>query len=55
MDIKSLHPIKVGIVGLGRAGWSLHVEALRGREDFRIVDVADPNGDRRKEASAELG
>ena len=55
MEIKSLNPIKVGIVGLGRAGWSLHVEALRGREDFRIVDVADPNGDRRKEASVELG
>ncbi len=36
--------IAVAVIGLGRAGWSIHVEALRDRNDFRIVDVADALG-----------
>ncbi|MEZ5278532.1 MAG: Gfo/Idh/MocA family oxidoreductase [Opitutaceae bacterium] len=55
MDTPSLNPVKVAIVGLGRAGWSIHVEALKDRADFRIIDVADPNEERRAEAAALLG
>lgn len=47
--------IAVAVIGLGRAGWSIHVEALKDREDFRIVDVADPSEERRAEAAAALG
>lgn len=36
-------PIKVGIAGLGRAGWGMHCEELKGKEDyFRIVAACDP-------------
>jgi len=47
--------IKVGILGLGRAGWNIHVKGLRNREDFQIVEVADPEEQRREEAKSELG
>jgi len=55
MNAERKDPVKVAIIGLGRAGWSIHVDALRGRDDFRIVDVADPNEDRRTEAASDLG
>ncbi len=36
------NPIRVGIVGLGRAGWGMHVNELAGKEDmFRIVAACD--------------
>lgn len=47
--------ISIAVVGLGRAGWNIHVEKIRARDDFKIVDVADPDSARRKEAAAELG
>ncbi|HWL51942.1 MAG TPA: Gfo/Idh/MocA family oxidoreductase [Chthoniobacteraceae bacterium] len=47
--------IKVGILALGRAGWNIHVKGLRDREDFQIVEVADPEEQRRLQAKAELG
>jgi scyllo-inositol 2-dehydrogenase (NADP+) len=35
-------PVKIGIVGLGRAGWGMHCEELQGREDkFQIVAACD--------------
>lgn len=48
-------PIRIAVVGLGRAGWNIHVKAVRDREDFRIVDLADPDEERRGEAAKELG
>ena len=30
-------PIRYGIVALGRAGWDIHVAALRNRADAKIV------------------
>lgn len=48
-------PIPIAVVGLGRAGWSLHVDLLRPRTDFQIVDVADPDPARREEAARTLG
>ncbi len=48
-------PITVAVVGLGRAGWSIHINKIRDREAFRVIDVADPNSERREEAEKELG
>jgi scyllo-inositol 2-dehydrogenase (NADP+) len=48
-------PIPIAVVALGRAGWNIHVDQLRVREDFTIVDVADPDEGRREEAAAALG
>lgn len=36
------NPIKVGIVGLGRAGWGMHLSELEGKKDrFKIVAACD--------------
>ncbi|MGB7157358.1 MAG: Gfo/Idh/MocA family oxidoreductase [Tepidisphaeraceae bacterium] len=48
-------PIRYGIVGLGRAGWDIHVRELRPRADAKIVAVADPLAERRDQAAAEFG
>ena len=41
-------PIKIGIVGLGRAGWGMHCKELQGREDkFQIVAACDVLPERR--------
>jgi predicted dehydrogenase len=48
-------PIKAGVVGLGRAGWGIHVRQMRERDDFKVVAVADPNEERRQQANDELG
>ena len=47
--------IRYAVVGLGRAGWGIHVHQLRGRSDARIVAVVDPVEARRDEAIAEFG
>lgn len=47
--------ILTAVVGLGRAGWSIHVEQIRPRPDFKIVDVADPDPRWREEAARALG
>ncbi len=47
--------IPIAVVGLGRAGWNIHVEQLRERGDFSLVDVADPDPARREEARSVLG
>lgn len=48
-------PITVGIVGLGRAGWRLHLEPISKIEGFKIVAVADPVAERTQEAADLLG
>ena len=40
-------PITTAVVGLGRAGYNIHVAELRKREGFTITAVADPVEDRR--------
>ncbi len=47
--------IHYGVVGLGRAGWSIHVEGICRRRDAKIVAVADPLRQRRVEATEQLG
>ncbi len=51
----SKKPINYAVVGLGRAGWGIHVKGLRGREDAKIVAVVDGLEDRRNEAAKEFG
>ena len=42
-------PIRVGIVGLGRAGWNMHTNELKGRTDtFTIVAGCDLEKERRE-------
>lgn len=48
-------PIKTTVVGLGRAGWGIHVRRLRGRPDYCLVAAVDIDKRRRAEAEAELG
>ena len=48
------HVVRYAVVGLGRAGWGIHVHQLRGRADSRIVAVVDPVEERRNEAVAEF-
>lgn len=51
----SQEPIRYAVVGLGRAGWDIHVKALRDRADAKIVAVVDPVQERRDEAAAAFG
>ncbi len=49
-------PIKIGIVGLGRAGWGMHCKELQGREDkFQIVAACDIIPERRERVVARYG
>src|SRR2546423_8116067 len=46
--------IRYAVVGLGRAGWDIHIHQLRGRADAQIVAVVDPVEQRRKQAADEF-
>ena len=49
-------PIKLGIVGLGRAGWGMHCEELESRqEQFRIAAACDIIPERRERMVARYG
>lgn len=48
-------PITVGIIGLGRAGWNLHMEPMLQMPGFKIVAVADPIEERCREAAKLAG
>ena len=56
MDNDSRGPIRVGLVGLGRAGLGMHVpELAHYPERFKIVAVCDPSKERRDQAVKQLG
>jgi predicted dehydrogenase len=49
-------PVRIGIVGLGRAGWGMHCAELDKYPDlFKIVAVCDPLKERRDMAVAKYG
>lgn len=50
----STRPISCALVGLGRAGWHMHVEGLLAHEGFEIVAAADPDATRRAQAEDRL-
>src|SRR5262245_40902825 len=43
-------PIRVGVVGLGRAGWDLHFQVLAGMPEFEVAGVVDPARERCEQA-----
>src|SRR5438552_184987 len=47
-------PIRYAVVGLGRAGWDIHVRQLRARSDAKIVAAVDPLAERREQAASEF-
>ncbi|MEO6846300.1 MAG: Gfo/Idh/MocA family oxidoreductase [Chthoniobacterales bacterium] len=48
-------PIKTAIIGLGRAGWHLHLEPMLKHGGYQITAVTDPIAERRKEAQEKCG
>ncbi len=52
--MSEVSPIKVAVVGLGRAGWDIHVRRMRGHPEFQITAVADFEESRRNEAKTEF-
>lgn len=50
----SENAISIGVAGLGRAGWDIHVRAIRGRPDYVLSDVVDLDEKRLKEAADEF-
>ena len=51
--MNSSTPIRAAVIGLGRAGWNIHVRTMQEREDFDVVAVADPDPDRQQQAKEE--
>tara|TARA_B100000809_G_scaffold244094_1_gene269716 strand:- start:62 stop:1132 length:1071 start_codon:yes stop_codon:yes gene_type:complete len=52
---KTKRPIRVGVLGLGRAGWDIHVSGIRNDSRYVIVAVTDGLPERLEQASSELG
>jgi len=49
-------PIQIGLAGLGRAGWGMHCEELKGLEDkFRYAAACDLLADRRQAMAERYG
>ncbi len=51
--MKDSEKIRIGIVGLGRAGWRNHFQALTQRDDAQVVAIVDPLVERRAEAMSQ--
>lgn len=51
----SKQPIRVGIIGLGRSGYNIHINRMRGDERFQITAVTDWIPKRMEEVQAEFG
>jgi scyllo-inositol 2-dehydrogenase (NADP+) len=47
--------ISVGIIGLGRSGWSIHANTIQQHPNFKVTAVADPQPERQKEAIDTFG
>lgn len=54
-DYMTANRIRYAVVGLGRAGWDIHIHQLRNRPDAQIVAVVDSVAERRKQAADEFG
>ena len=50
------NPIKIGLIGLGRAGWGMHTEELKGKEDkFVYAAACDLIPERRQKMADRYG
>ena len=52
--ISSDAPVRVGVVGLGRSGYGIHLDAFKRRTDFVVGGVADPDAARATEVGSEF-
>ncbi len=50
-----LHPVRAGVIGLGRSGWGIHCAYLSKAPEYELVAVVDPIEERRREAIEKLG
>lgn len=50
-----IEPIKVAVIGLGRAGYNIHIKRMRGDERFAVVGVTDRIPERMEEVREEFG
>ncbi|NUN92964.1 MAG: Gfo/Idh/MocA family oxidoreductase [Verrucomicrobiae bacterium] len=51
-----MNPLRIGILGQGRSGWSIHAHLVRQLPElFTLAAVADPMRERREEAVRETG
>ena len=48
-------PLKVAVIGLGRAGWDIHIRRIRPDARFQVTAVADWLPERLQEAADEFG
>lgn len=46
-----MNPIKIGVAGLGRSGWSIHLQTLKDLPEFEVVAAMDFESARRDEAA----
>jgi len=53
--MSSERPIQVGIIGLGRSGWSIHASTLGAHPEYEVAAVADPLPERQAEARQRFG
>ncbi len=54
MSPARMSPIRIGIVGMGAAGWAF-VPAIRAAPQFQLAAIAEPDGAERAAAAAETG
>ena len=50
-----MSPLKVAVIGLGRAGLNIHIARMRNDERFRITGVTDWVPERIQEVTSDLG
>ncbi|MFW6058655.1 MAG: Gfo/Idh/MocA family protein, partial [Phycisphaeraceae bacterium] len=56
MSKSTNQPIRAGIVGLGRSGWSIHAKSIEALPNqFQVAAVSDPDAERREEAKQTFG
>lgn len=50
-----MNPIKIGIAGLGRSGWGIHLQTLKDMPEYQVVAAMDFDAARRDEAAQATG
>ena len=50
-----MNPIKIGVAGLGRSGWTIHLQTLKDLPEFQVVAAMDFDAARRDDAAAATG
>ena len=54
MTDDTMKTLDTAVIGLGRAGWQMHIPAILSNEDFRLTAVVDPLQERLDEAKNEF-